>query len=106
MVEDLARCVRGWGGYFARCETPTVPRDLDSWTGRRLRNVVWEQWKRGRVRYRESRARDVGRDLAAKTAGSAHGSWRLSRSPVLNNALPRAYLASLDLPLLAAPRTA
>lgn len=106
MVEDLARYVRGWGGYFARCETPSVLQDLDSWIGRRLRNVVWKQWKRGRVRYRELRARDVGRDLAAKTAGSAHGSWRLSRSPALSIALPRAYLASLGLPFLAALRTA
>jgi RNA-directed DNA polymerase len=106
MVEDLARYVRGWGGYFARCETPSVLQDLDSWIGRRLRSVVWKQWKRGRVRYRELRARDVGRDLAAKTAGSAHGPWHLSRSPALSIALPRAYLAPLGLPFLAALRTA
>ena len=75
-------------------------RDLDSWTRRRLRCVVWKQWKTGRKRFAELRKRKVGKDLAAQSAGSAHGPWRLSRSPALSFALPDAYLASLGLPCL------
>jgi len=100
MVEEMARYLRGWAGYFAFCETPSVLRDLDSWTRRRLRCVVWKQWKTGRKRFAELRKRKVGKDLAAQSAGSAHGPWRLSRSPALNFALPDAYLASLGLPSL------
>jgi RNA-directed DNA polymerase len=44
----------------------------------------------------------VGRDLAAKTAGSAHGPWRLSNSPALAIALPNAFFDSLGLASLAA----
>jgi RNA-directed DNA polymerase len=102
MVADLSRYLRGWHGYFGYCETPSVLGSLDSWVRRRLRSVVWKQWKRGRVRFRELRQRGVGNDLAAKTAGSCHGPWRLSKSPALSYALPNAYWVSLGLPTLAA----
>ena len=65
---------------------------------RRLRSVVWKQWKRGRTRFRKLRKRGVRKDLAAQTAGSPHGPWRLANSPALNIALPNAYLAELGLP--------
>jgi RNA-directed DNA polymerase len=101
MVSSLASYLRGWHGYFVWCETPSVLAELDSWVRRRLRSVVWKQWKLGRVRFRELRQRGVGKDLAAKTAGSAHGPWRLSKSPALSIALPNAFWDSLGLPRLA-----
>ena len=58
------------------------------------------QESRGAVRFRELRRRDVSVGLAAKTAGSAHGPWRLANSPALAVALPNAYFASLGLPSL------
>src|ERR1017187_9811996 len=36
VMEELARYVRGWRGYFGFCETPSVLRDLDSWIRRRV----------------------------------------------------------------------
>jgi RNA-directed DNA polymerase len=42
--------------------------------------------------------RGVGQDLAAQTAGSAQGPWRLGNSPALTIALPHAYLDLLGLP--------
>ncbi len=106
MVEQLSRYLVGWRGYFGSCETPSVLRDLDSWIRRRLRCVVWKQWKRGRKRSAELRARGVGKDLAAQTAGSVHGPWRLSRSPALSYALPNAYFTTLGVPSLVLSRNA
>jgi RNA-directed DNA polymerase len=97
MVAQLSRYLRGWRGYFGFCQTPWVLRSLESWLRRRLRAVVWKQWKRGKVRFAELYKRGVRKDLAAQTAGSAHGPWRLSNSPALNTALPNAYFASLGL---------
>ena len=97
MVAQLSRYLLGWRGYFGFCQTPTVLRSLDKWLRRRLRSVVWKQWKRGKVRFAELRKRGVSKDLAARTAGSAHGPWRLSESPALHIALPKAYFASLGL---------
>jgi len=75
MIGELRRYMIGWRGYFGFCETPSILRDLDGWTRRRLRCFLWKQWKRGRARFKELRNRGVGKDLAAKTAGSAHGPW-------------------------------
>ena len=101
MAEEVARYLQGWIGYFGKCQTPSVLDDLEKWTRRRLRSVIWKQWKRGFVRFAELRKRGVGRDLAAQTAGSAHGPWRLAESPALHFALPNAYFDSLGIPRLA-----
>jgi len=101
ICEHLARYLLGWRGYFGFCQTPSVLRNLDSWIRRRLRSVVWKQWKRGRTRYAELRKRNVGKRLAAQTAGSCHGPWRIARSPALSFALPNAYFTSVGLPKLA-----
>ena len=104
MAEELARYLRGWIGYFGKCQTPSVLESLEEWTRRRLRSVIWKQWKRGRVRFAELRKRGVGLNLAAKTAGSAHGPWRLANSPALAYALPNVYFDSLGIPRLTGGR--
>ena len=98
MVKALTTYLRGWLGYFSDCQTPSVLQSLATWLRRRLRSVVWKQWKSGRTRFRELRKRGVGKDLAAQTAASPHGPWRLANSPALNIALPNAYFAQLGLP--------
>jgi RNA-directed DNA polymerase len=100
MAKELTLYLRGWIGYFGKCQTPSVLKSLEEWMRRRLRSVVWKQWKRGTVRYRELRKRGVDSALAAKTAGSAHGPWRLAMSPGLALALPNAYFDSLGIPKL------
>ena len=100
VMEELARYVRGWRGYFGFCETPSVLRDLDSWIRRRVRCAFWRQWKTGRKRYAELVRRGVSAESAAKTAGSRCGPWRVSQSPALDQALSNAYLTSFGLPSL------
>jgi len=92
-AKELSRYLNGWRGYFGLCETPSVLRGLDQWIRRRLRSMVWKQWKRGPTRFAELRRRGVGRELEAKTAGSAHGPWRISNRPALTIALPNAFFA-------------
>jgi len=97
MVKEIATYLRGWLGYFGDCQTSSVLQSLESWLRRRLRSVVWKQWKHGRTRFKELRKRGVSKDLAAQTAGSAHGPWRIANSPALAIALSNAYFASLGL---------
>jgi RNA-directed DNA polymerase len=100
MVKEITTYLRGWLGYFGDCQTPSVLQSLESWLRRRLRAVVWKQWKKGRTRFRELRKRGVSKDLAAQTAGSAHGPWRIANSPALSLALPNAYFDALGLPAM------
>jgi RNA-directed DNA polymerase len=99
-AEDLTRYLRGWIGYFGKCETPSVLENLEQWSRRRLRSAIWKQWKLGSTKFAELRKRGVNHDLAAKTAGSGHGPWRLADSPGLHIALPNAYFDSLGIPRL------
>ena len=100
MAKDLATYLRGWKGYFGFCETPSVLRDLDQWIRHRLRATIWKQWKRGKVRFAKLRQRNIGTALAAKTAGSSHGPWRLANSKALAYAFPTAYFDALGVPRL------
>jgi RNA-directed DNA polymerase len=96
LTMELSLFLEGWRGYFGFCQTPWVLRRLDSWIRRRLRCLAWRMWKRGPKRYRELRRRGVNADLAATAAGSRLGPWRLSRSPALSIALPKAYFDRYD----------
>ena len=98
IVKELRQYLLGWQAYFNITEVRSVLKELDSWIKRRLRCYLWKQ--RGRRGYRELVKRGVSRDLAWNTAKSAHGPWRLSRSPGLAFALTAKYFAGLGLPRL------
>lgn len=106
VTKELSRYLVGWRGYFGFCETPSVLRSLDGWARRRLRSLVWKQWTRGKTRFAELRRRDVEHNLAAQTAGSPHGPWRISQSPALTIALSNKFLAQLGLASVSAGQTA
>ena len=98
IVKELRRFMLGWQGYFNFTQVRYILKELDSWVKRRLRCYLWKQW--GRRGYRELKKLGVSRDLAWNTAKSAHGPWRLSRSPGLAFALPAKYFSRLGLPKL------
>jgi RNA-directed DNA polymerase len=98
IIKELRQYMLGWQAYFNITQVRYILRELDSWVKRRLRCYLWKQW--GRRGYRELRKLGVSRDLAWNTAKSAHGPWRISRSPGLAFALPAKYFARLGLPRL------
>jgi group II intron reverse transcriptase/maturase len=102
IIDDLRESLLGWKAYFGIAEVVSPLRDLDKWLRRKLRCYVWKQW--GRKGYRALRKRGVSVELAWNTAKSAHGPWRLSRSPALALALPARYFRNRGLPELAAQR--
>jgi RNA-directed DNA polymerase len=87
MAKELAAYLRGWIGYFGKCQTPSVLKSLEEWMRRRLRSVIWKQWQRGTVRYAELRKRGVHPRLAATTVRGTllvARPWRL-RCPMLTS---------------------
>ncbi|MBB7764230.1 group II intron reverse transcriptase/maturase [Escherichia coli] len=101
-LEQLTRLLRryltGWKSYYGLNQRPSLMRELNGWIRRRLRSILWKQWKTGRNRFRELRSRGVSKDLAAQTAGSCHKEWRISCSPALNIALPNKLFSRLGMP--------
>ena len=82
-------------------DVTTVLHALEQWIRRRRRAVAWTQWRNGWNRFDQLFKRGVPRRLAAQTAASAHGPWRIAASPALNIALSNATFVELGLPSLA-----
>ena len=101
IIAQLRVALLGWKAYFGIAEVLSPLRDTDKWVRRKLRCYLWKQW--GRSGYRELRRRGVTVREAWHTSKSAHGPWRLSRTPALALALPRRYFRNLGLPELATP---
>lgn len=100
LIQPLKRYLTGWKSYYGLNEWPRLMRDLSRWIRRRLRSILWKQWKTGSKRYKELRNRGVSKDLAAQTVGSCHKQWRISCSPALSIALPNILFIRLGLPEL------
>src|SRR5712675_630072 len=98
-MEELAKYLRGWRGYFGFCETPEVLIALTRWVRLRLRAALWRQWKTPRRRRAALIALGVAGELR-NTAGSGRGPWHLARSKALSIGLSNAYFKSLGLPTL------
>ncbi|EAP3285220.1 group II intron reverse transcriptase/maturase [Salmonella enterica] len=98
IIEQLRKYLPGWLNYYSLNERKTINGKLSGWIRRRLRSLVWKQWKTGRTRFRELTERGIGRSLAAQTAGSCHKQWRVSLSPALSYALPNKLFRAMGLP--------
>lgn len=98
VIAELRKYLIGWKAYYGICEVKRPFAELDKWIRRRLRSYAWKQW--GRAGYRQLRKLGIDVRLAWNTAKSAHGPWRLSKSPALNYAMPTSYFVGLGLPLL------
>jgi RNA-directed DNA polymerase len=94
LVVEVIRAVNeyttGWMECFRLAETDWAFRELDRWLRRRLRQMVWKRWKRGRTRYRKLVELGVLSELAALGAGGT-SPWRMAATPVVNMALSNAY---------------
>jgi len=99
IVAELRETLLGWKAYFGITEVLSPLREIDKWVRRKLRCYLWKQW--GPAGYRELRKRGVSVREAWNTSKSAHGPWRLSKTPALPIALPLHFFETLGLPSLA-----
>jgi group II intron reverse transcriptase/maturase len=99
IVAELRVTLLGWKAYFGIAEVLSPLREIDKWVRRKLRCYLWKQW--GPAGYRQLRKRGVTVREAWNTSKSAHGPWRLSKTPALAFALPLRFFINLGLPSLA-----
>lgn len=100
VIGELKVYLTGWLKYYSLNEQTSIIKDIGGWIRRRLRSLLWKQWKTWRKRYNELRIRGVCRDLAARTAGSHHKQWRVSQSPALCIALPNQLFRDMGMPVM------
>lgn len=100
-LANLNAYARGWAGYFAVAETKSTFEALDEWVRRRLRAILWHQWKKPKARARNMIARGIPADKAWEWAYSGKKAWRMSGSAPLQRALDNAYWRAQGLVSLA-----
>lgn len=92
LLAELAPILRGWSAYFRLSEVKLTWESLDQWLRRKLRAILWKQWKTCRTRLRELVRLGLARDRAAASALNGRGPWWNAGASHMNEALPNALL--------------
>lgn len=96
-IESLRPLLIGWGNYFRLAEVKRVFEDLDGWLRRRLRTVIWRQWKRVFTRARNLMKRGLGEERAWRSATNGRGPWWNAGASHMNQAFPMSFFDKLGL---------
>jgi RNA-directed DNA polymerase len=86
VIEELSTVLRGWVNYFKLCEVKTCFEELDQWIRRKLRCILWRQWKRARTRGKKLMNRGLEEARAWKSATNGRGAWWNAGAPHMNEA--------------------
>lgn len=85
--EALRQYITGWVNYFKYADMKILLRDTDEWYRRRLRMVLWKQWKLARTRWRNLMKLGIDGKKAWEYACSRLGYWHLAKSWVLSTSV-------------------
>jgi RNA-directed DNA polymerase len=96
-IKELSPSHRGWMAYYRIAEVKATFEELDLWIRRKLRCILWRQWKRPKARCRELIARGLSPEQAQISAGNGHGPWWNASASHMNLAVSVAYLGKLGL---------
>lgn len=106
-VKDVIKALRsylvGWMSYYGKNETPWIFSDYDGWIRRRLRSLLWSQWKNYRTRKKKLLGRGVDMGLSCRAAWQScegAGAWKMSSSRAMHHGFPVSYFDALGLPRL------
>ncbi len=81
--ESLRQYIVGWVNYFKLADMEKLLKRVDEWYRRRLRMVIWKQWKRIKTRLRNLIKLGVKKSKAWEWANSRKGYWHLANSFIL-----------------------
>jgi len=99
-VKDLAPVLRGWIGYFRLAEAKGIFEEFDGWLRRKLRCILWRQWKRPRTRFQRLMQRGLGEERAKASSSNGRGPWWNAGASHMNAAFKASFFANLGLPSL------
>jgi len=97
VIRELGPIIRGWVAYFRWSDIKGIFEELDMWLRRKLRCILWRQWKRSNTRFRELCRRGLDAVRAAASAGNGRGPWWNAGASHMNQAVPTKTLTMLGL---------
>jgi RNA-directed DNA polymerase len=96
-IESLSPTLRGWINYFRLAEVKGLFEELDGWIRRRLRCIIWRQWKRSYTRAKGLMKRGLGESRAWQSARNGRGPWWNSGASHMNQAFTKKFFDRLGL---------
>ncbi len=96
-IQELKPLIRGWVSYFRLAEVKAAFEQLDQWLRRRLRCILWRQWKRPRTRMKKLTKLGLDRHRAWKSAYNGRGPWWNAGASHMNQAVPTRHFRTLGL---------
>ena len=96
-ILELKPILNGWIHYFRLSEVKGIFEELDGWIRRRLRCVLWRQWKRRYTRVKRMMKYGIAKDRAWKSASNGRGPWWNSGASHMNQAFPKKFFDQLGL---------
>jgi group II intron reverse transcriptase/maturase len=97
VIEELRPVLIGWVSYFRKSDIRTALEELDQWIRRKLRAILWRQWKRPWTRAREMQRRGLDRVRAWISATNGHGPWWNAGASHMNQAVPTRTFSQMGL---------
>ena len=97
VIEQLKPVLRGWANYYKLAQVKEVFRELDEWIRRRMRCLLWRQWKRPRTRARKLMQQGLEEARAWRSACNGRGPWWNAGASHMNAAFPKALFDRLGL---------
>ena len=95
--EELTPLLRGWLNYFRLAEVKGIFEELDSWIRRKLRNLIWRNWKRPFTRAKNLMQRGLAKAQALKSAMNGRGPWWNAGASHMHLTFPKSYFARCGL---------
>ncbi len=90
-IHELTPALRGWVNYFRLAEVKGVFEELDGWIRRKLRCILWRQWKRAITRAKNLMRRGLDEVRAWKSATNGRGPWWNSGASHMHACYPKSY---------------
>lgn len=85
--EALHQYITGWVNYFKLSDMRNLLLRIDEWYRRRLRMVIWKQWKRIKTKLTNLTRLGVKKSKAWEWANTRKGYWRISNSFILSTTI-------------------
>ena len=97
VIDELNPILRGWAAYYKLTETKRALEEMDGWIRRKLRCILWRQWKRPYTRAKNLMKAGLTEERAFRSAFNQRGPWWNSGASHLNQAFPKSFFDRLGL---------
>ena len=79
--------IKGWVNYYKYADILGLMKQIDQWYRRRLRMIIWKQWKKVKTKWRNLIKLGINKCKAWEYANTRKSYWRTSKSPILSRSV-------------------